>query len=152
MAEIDLDALKSRLRMIRAGMSRSFWSDLLVETAAAIVVEESGYIVDATKPGDLLFGYIPGELAGQSLKTIIPKRFWEIHDQHWKRYWENPIAQAMGARLMEVPDMSGASKRKLDIVGRVKDGTEKNLTIGLYPFKPKETDQRAALALISERF
>ncbi len=145
--EVDLDRLKTRLRSLRASMSRAAWSELLVDVAGALLVEESGFIIEATKPLDLMFGYIPGELAGKPLKILIPKRFHNIHDQHWERYWVAPIAQAMGSRVME----SGHdSMRKLDIVGVMKDGTEKNLTIGLYPTALNES--RCVLALISERF
>jgi hypothetical protein len=144
--EIDLDALQARLRTIRAGMSRSVWSELLADTVAALLVEETGYIVDSTKPADLLFGYVPGELAGQPLKVVIPERFWDSHDKHWLRYWEHPIARAMGSVSV------GGPGRKLEIVGRLKDGNERDLSIALHPFKPKETDKRVALALISERF
>lgn len=142
--EVDLNALKTRLRVMRAGLNRSIWSDWLIEIVAALLVEESGYIIDATKPADLLFGYIPGELAGKSLKVVIPARFHEVHDKHWTRYWQAPIAQAMGARLDE---SHGAA---LDIVGAMKNGAEKNLTVGLYPLTV--TDSRCAIALVSERF
>jgi hypothetical protein len=145
--EINLDALKAKLRNIRAGMSRATWSELLVDITSALLVEESGYIVDATKPADLMFGYIPGELAGKPLKILIPNRFWSIHDQHWERYWSNPIARAMGSRIEEG---SQPTHRKLDIIGIMKDKTEKNLTIGLYPLTLAES--RCAIALISERF
>lgn len=145
--EIDLDKLKVRLRSLRAQMSRSVWAEMLVDVAAALVVEESGYIIDATKPADLMFKYIPGELAGKPLKTLIPKRFHVIHDQHWERYWSAPISQAMGSRVAE---SDHGAARTLDIVGVLKDGTEKNLTIGLHPFTLNES--RCVLALISERF
>ena len=141
--EIDFDRLKTRLRSMR--VSRATWSEWLVDIAAALLVEESGYIIDATKPADLLFGYIPGELAGKPLKGVIPVRFHPIHDQHWDRYWKNPVAQAMGSRVT-----GGHSGRSLDIVGAMKDGSEKNLTIGLYPLAVN--DSRSAIALVSERF
>lgn len=144
--EINLEQLKTRLRGIRATMSRSAWSDLLVDIAAALLVEESGYIVDATKPADLMFGYIPGELANRPLKTLIPQRFWLAHDKHWAMYWKAPIARAMGSRATE----SVREGLALDIVGAMKDGTEKNLTISLYPLALN--DSRCAIALISERF
>lgn len=140
---VDLESLKSRLRSMR--VSRATWSDWLVDIAAALLVEESGYIIDATKPADLLFGYIPGELAGKPLKLLIPTRFHEVHDQHWDRYWKAPVAQAMGSRVT-----GGHSGRSLDIVGAMKDSGEKNLTIGLYPLTVN--DSRCAIALVSERF
>lgn len=145
--EVNLDALKARLRSLRATMSRAAWSEILVDVAAALLVEESGYIIDATKPADLLFGYIHGELAGKPLKLLIPQRFHSIHDQHWARYWSMPVAQAMGSRVQE---SKGHGSRPLDIVGAIKDGSEKNLTIGLYPMTV--IDSRCAIALVSERF
>lgn len=149
--EINLDVLKTRLRNIRAGMNRAAWSELLVDIAAALLVEESGYIVDTTKPADLMFGYIPGELAGKILKVLIPERFHSIHDEHWHRFWDNPFARAMGSRLMdEVKAVENESQRKLDIVGITRLGIEKNLTIGLYPQVISES--RCVIALISERF
>jgi hypothetical protein len=144
--EIDLERLKARLRSLRASMSRTVWSELLVDIAAALLVEESGYIIDSTKPADLLFGYIPGELAGKPLKILIPKRFHVAHDAHWERYWSAPVQQAMGARVIGGHN----SPRNLDIVGAVKGGTEKNLAIGLSPIALG--DSRCAIALISERF
>jgi hypothetical protein len=145
--EVDLDALKSRLRAMRAKMSRALWSEWLVDITAALLVDESGYIVDATKPADLLFGYIPGELAGKPLKILIPTRYYAVHDQHWERYWLAPIAQAMGSRVTE---SEGHGSRPLDIVGAMKNGREKNLTIGLTPLAVNES--RCAIALVSERF
>jgi len=142
--EIDLDRLKARLRAMR--VNRATWSEWLVDIAAALLVDESGYIIDATKPADLLFGYIPGELAGKPLKIIIPTRYHAVHDQHWTRYWQNPVTQAMGSRVTE----AGRGPRPLDIVGAMKNGTEKNLTIGLTPLVVNES--RCAIALVSERF
>ena len=66
---------------------------------AIVVVNEAGEIVLTNSHTEKMFGYSLGELLGQSVETLMPKRFREIHAKHRDGYTANPRLRPMGADL-----------------------------------------------------
>src|SRR5258708_39524052 len=60
--------------------------------------DDSGKIVFATEKADLMFGYLPGELATKSINDIIPERFRSVHPKNLLRFSANPNTRPMGAK------------------------------------------------------
>jgi PAS domain S-box-containing protein len=71
----------------------------LFETApdAMIVVDRSGRIVLANPQTERLFGYAPGELAGNLVEVLLPEAARGTHVQHRDNYMGNPRVRPMGA-------------------------------------------------------
>lgn len=65
-----------------------------------------------------LFGYVDGELEGEDIKLLIPKRFHAKHEQHVLNFFKHPVPRQMGAMGME-------------LIGVKKDGTEFSVEVSL---------------------
>ncbi len=84
-----------------------------------LIVDHLGNVVLANKLIETLFGYAQHELIGQSIDTLVPKRFQEAHARHRMAFLENPSTRAMGVGR--------------DLFARRKDGSEFPVEIGLNP-------------------
>jgi PAS domain S-box-containing protein len=91
----------------------------LLEAApvAIVIVASTGHIVLVNAKAEVMFGYRRDELIGQTVETLLPKRFKEIHVGHRSHYLAEPRVRSMGLGL--------------DLAGRRKDGTEFPVEIGL---------------------
>jgi len=139
--EIDLEELKARLHNLRLSIDKTRWTEMLASSVPALLVEETGYIIDETPLADEMFGYIQGELRGKNIKVLIPDRFHEMHDVHLARFWDDPTTRSMGSRFTE--------ERPINIVGRKRKGEEIRLAIGLFP--QMVDDARCVLVTFAER-
>lgn len=84
-----------------------------------LIVNHLGNVVFANKLIETLFGYSQLELIGQSIDTLVPKRFQQNHARHRVAFLEHPSTRAMGAGR--------------DLFARRKDGSEFPVEIGLNP-------------------
>ncbi|WP_028982233.1 PAS domain S-box protein [Sporocytophaga myxococcoides] len=57
---------------------------------AIMILDKNLKIRIANYATEEIFGYIPDELEGQSIKTLVPERFKSFHLQNLKQYIENP--------------------------------------------------------------
>jgi len=126
----------------------------LLEAApdAMVIADRTGCIVLVNAQTERLFGYPPGELAGQSVETLVPESLHQEHRRHRMDYQVAPHPRPMGSGL--------------ELFGRKKNGTLFPVEISLSPFAdPGEflviaairdiTDRKAAqeaLRLSEERF
>lgn len=84
---------------------------------AIIIVNYKGIILRNNFLAEKIFGYLEGEMNGKSVNVLIPERFRNRHDEHMKRYFENPRVRFMGSDI--------------DLYGLKKDGTEFPVDIAL---------------------
>ncbi len=84
-----------------------------------LIVDHLGKVVFANKLIETLFGYSQHELMGQSIDTLVPKRFQQEHSRHRVAFLDNPSTRAMGAGR--------------DLFARRKNGSEFPVEIGLNP-------------------
>lgn len=91
----------------------------IAECVAAFVVDlETGVIVRATTPAELLFGFDPGELKGKMIHDLVPVEMRAAHRVWFKRYAELPSTRPMGVRGVRIKGLG-------------KDGREFPVEIGL---------------------
>jgi PAS domain S-box-containing protein len=99
--------------------------DLLESMPDGIVmVNASGHIVLASTQAEKLFAFGPGELRGQPIEVLLPKRFHGTHVGHRSAYVAHPRVRTMGAGL--------------ELYGQRKDGSEFPVEISLSPLKTEE--------------
>ncbi|HEX5421757.1 MAG TPA: ATP-binding protein [Gammaproteobacteria bacterium] len=98
----------------------------LLEAApdATVIVGGNGQIEFANAQVVSTFGYRPQELVGQSVESLLPPRFRDMHPAHRVRFFTNPRPRPMGAGL--------------SLFGLHKDGREFPVEISL---SPVETEQ-----------
>jgi PAS domain S-box-containing protein len=84
-----------------------------------VVVDHNGSIVRINAQVENMFGYTPGELAGQSIETLMPERYRSSHAVKREGYFFEPHTRPMGAGL--------------ELSGKRKDGTEFPVDIMLSP-------------------
>lgn len=96
---------------------------LAVESAPSgiAMVDERGAIVLVNAETERMFRYERGELVGQSIDVLVPRRFRGQHGHHRHGFVAAPEARAMG---------SGR-----ELYGLRKDGTEFPVEIGLNPIR-----------------
>jgi protein-histidine pros-kinase len=71
----------------------------IAETTAAIAVDmETGVIVRAKRPAEILFGYDPGELQGKMIHDLVPQDVRAAHVVWFKQYADNPTSRPIGGR------------------------------------------------------
>jgi protein-histidine pros-kinase len=91
---------------------------------AIVVADDKGSIVFANQRAENLFGYLPGELAGQSVEVLIPDASRDSHSKQRKHFHKAPHAR---------PLVSG-----LSLKGRRKNGETFHAEIALTPFDTGE--------------
>ncbi|WP_439882684.1 sensor histidine kinase [Pontibacter sp. MBLB2868] len=92
-------------------------TQLLPDTV--VVVDEQIKIVAVNDHITTLFGYDPQELIGQNLSLLVPHRFRAKHDEHFKKYLNEPSVRTMGIGLQ--------------LFGLKKDGNEIDIDVALSP-------------------
>ena len=112
-ADVLADAASPALRM-------RFRNFLEASPDAVIVIDQSGLINFASNRIEAIFGYLPDELVGRPLGTLIPEQFRKTHDKHLEFFRNAPVPRMMG------------TGRKLP--GLRKDGSEFLVEISLNPF------------------
>lgn len=77
-----------------------------------ITINRDGLIVEANRQARFITAY-NSDLKGKNFRILIPKRFQERHEEHLRRYFDNPHPRAMGAAGMELwmVDKLGNEKR-----------------------------------------
>jgi two-component system, sensor histidine kinase len=98
---------------------------------AMLVVDSQGNIQFANETCRTLFGHVPEQLIGQSLKLLIPARFHIRHGVHLSTYMREPARREMGTRIN-------------DLFARRADGSEFPAGITLSPFRDGTQDFVAA--------
>ena len=88
---------------------------------ALIVIDGAGCIRFANQTVTELFGYLPEQLVGKPLDTLIPERLQGRHGSHLALYMSKPGSREMGARIA-------------DLFARRADGSEFAAGIRLAPF------------------
>ena len=66
---------------------------------ATLAVGPDGIIVMANTQAGLMFGYPPGQLAGQPVEALVPEAARASHAAHRASYSADPHARPMGAGL-----------------------------------------------------
>ena len=84
---------------------------------AVIGVDASGTITYVNRQVQTVFGYVPEELVGLPVETLLPERFHVAHRRHRGDYFGHPVTRPMGAELQ--------------LAGRRKDGSEFPVDISL---------------------
>jgi PAS domain S-box-containing protein len=99
--------------------------DLLESVPDGIVmVNPDGDIVLCNAQAERLFGYASGELQGQTIDKLLPKRFRESHVGHRSTYFNQPRLRTMGIGL--------------ELFGLRKDGGEFPVEISLSPIQTEQ--------------
>lgn len=101
---------------------------------AAIIVDSTGTITFANRQAERAFGFESGELAGESLDTLVPQRFKEMHSRHVDGFKGAPHARGMNSGI--------------EITGRRKDGSEFPADIMLSPIRME--GEMSVLAMIRD--
>ncbi len=105
---------------------------------AIVIVDPAGRIVFASRQVAMLFGYEPQDLIGQSVESLLPVRFREVHLGHRRGYTRNARMRPMGVDL--------------DLYALRRDGTELPVEISLSPIQDGErTLVAAAIRDVTER-
>lgn len=97
--------------------------NILFEAASEgiIVVDASQKIVSSNIAADEMFGYDKGELVGQSLNILIPRKYKANHPSHFKDFMSHSEKRQMG--------------HGRDLYGVKKNGEEFPVEAGLNPFE-----------------
>jgi PAS domain S-box-containing protein len=122
----------------------------LLETAAQgiVSVDAGGTIITANRAIELMFGWAPGTLIGQSIERLLPPAFRDVHVQHRIRYHAAPDARLMAGGL--------------HLVGARKDGSTFPIEVSLnhvatpageraFAFVTDITERQRAASALQER-
>jgi PAS domain S-box-containing protein len=86
-------------------------------TEGLIVVDRTGWIIEANSAAERLFGYSEQELKHQPIELLLPEQLRQLHQKHIVDYFRAPHTRAMGLGL--------------SLAGRRKDGSEFPVEISL---------------------
>lgn len=86
---------------------------------AQLMIDVGGRIVLFNRMAERIFGYARGELVGQPVESLIPRRLREAHAAQRSEFMRSPAMRAMGAGR--------------DLFAVRKDGSEFPVEIGLQP-------------------
>lgn len=112
----------------------------LLETIpdAVVMANAAGRVVLSNSHAETLFGYMPGELNGAQVESLLPERYRRGHVGFRHAYSESPRPRAMG--------------QGLELFGLRKDGQEFPVEISLGPIDTEEGPMViSAIRDISER-
>lgn len=98
------------------------------------VVDTNGSIQMANARLEDMFGYKNGELIGESIDILVPRRHLGTHHQHREKYTKKPSRRSMGGMM--------------DLSGRRKDETEFPVEISLNHFT--SDGNKYIMALVSD--
>ncbi len=93
-------------------------------TEGIFIVNDRGVIVRVNPAAEKLFGYEKGELVGQRVEVLVPKRTAHKHEHYRDKFNEHPHARAMGGGM--------------DLNGLKKNGVEFPVEISLSPYSTEE--------------
>lgn len=99
-----------------------------------VIINDQQEIVASNEAADKMFGFKPGELLGENLNILIPRKY---HDEH--------VKQADIFLKKTDPRQMGHGR---DLHGRRKDGTSFPVEAGLNPFHIKT--RRYVMALVTD--
>lgn len=68
-------------------------------TEGIMITNQKGEIIRINPSALKMFGYEKGELVGEKLEKLIPKRFADSHPKHRENYNNSPRSRAMGKNL-----------------------------------------------------
>ena len=72
---------------VEAAGAEGYFRSIVENTSDAVVgVDESGNVVVANPAVERLFGYVPEELLGEPVTTLMPERLRSAHDTAFERY------------------------------------------------------------------
>lgn len=113
--------------MIKSNTSDNVF-DLLFQgiSEGVLVVNENQIIAEVNNSVADMFGYLPNELKGLHLNTLIPTRVHAKHDHYFKEFIKRGESRKMGIGM--------------DLYGIKKDGSKFPVEAGLNPFKVDKTN------------
>jgi PAS domain S-box-containing protein len=90
---------------------------LLLETATQgiVSVDARGRIITANRALEAIFGWAPGELAGQSIERLVPSMSRDLHRQHRVDYFASPSPRLMGHGLSLVGERKDGSTVPVEV-------------------------------------
>ena len=90
---------------------------LLLETATQgiVSVDARGVIVTANQAFELMFGWSPGELIGQSIERLLPSALREAHARHRVDYFAAPRPRLMGGGLHLIGERKDGSTFPIEV-------------------------------------
>lgn len=89
-----------------------------------IAIDKLGIVISWNHAASTIFGYLEEEMIGQSLHTIIPERFRDLHDQGLERVGSGGDQKVIG--------------QAVELAGLRKDGTEFPIELTLSTWATKE--------------
>lgn len=84
--------------MFSTYIARSELGDAILANVAALIADiDTGEIIWASEPLEIMFGYpVFGELSiGRNIDELVPERFLEVHQLGRKKYAERPCPRSM---------------------------------------------------------
>lgn len=93
-------------------------------TEGIILTNAQSEIININPSAERLFGYDPGQLLGEKIEILIPKKLKEKHISHRDGFNKKPHARSMGAGL--------------ELFASKKDGSEFPVEISLSPYDTPE--------------
>ena len=83
----------------RAGVTPAvLWGLVDALTDGVVLSSEDGTLVLASRRAEDMFGYLPGELIGQPVESLVPVGVRAAHVTQRAGYAREPVARAMGSR------------------------------------------------------
>lgn len=101
-------------------------------TEGILVSDDTGTITQANPSAEKLFGYGKGELTGQKIEILIPRKLSEKHLESRTKFQQHPHPRSMG--------------QGMELHGLKKDGNEFPVEISLSPYST--TEGRFVIAFI----
>lgn len=117
--ERELNEVTHALGQIELGAQEREDAQRLANRAAVIVIVDLdsavGEIVFATPEADRLFGYIPGELRGKSVHSLVPEGMRANHHEFIREFSLHPRDRQMASRVANLAGVrrDGSSIRLL---------------------------------------
>jgi PAS domain S-box-containing protein len=93
-------------------------------TEGIVIANDKGKIVQINPSAEKLFGYEKGELIGNPVEVLIPRKISKKHEEYRDRYNKKPHPRVMGIGM--------------DLHGMRKDGSEFPVEVSLSPFTNTE--------------